>query len=145
MKATEQTIQKAERFIKKVAEKFPASEEPTIMTDIHIQASQDSGELLAFDDNDNEITRCIIEQWIGNSDDSFYDDVTAMLRKALEQARTKVDSMGIIKPFNFTLENDDKETVAELYVADDDTVIIGGDIMSDLDEDLNFFFEKLMK
>jgi hypothetical protein len=43
------------------------------------------------------------------------------------------------------MENDDQETIAELYVADDDTVIIGGDIMEDLDQDLDDFFANLMK
>ena len=47
MKATEQTIQQVERFINKIAQKFPAQEEPTLFTDIHVRASQDSGDLLA--------------------------------------------------------------------------------------------------
>ena len=29
------------------------------MTDIHLRASQDSGDLMAFDDDDNEISRCV--------------------------------------------------------------------------------------
>ena len=56
----EQTIQQVERFIRKVAQKFPAQlseEDNTVLTDIHVRVSQDSGELLAFDDEDNEITR----------------------------------------------------------------------------------------
>ena len=55
----EQTIQQVERFIRKVAQKFPAQpsdEDNTVLTDIHVRVSQDSGELLAFDDEDNEIT-----------------------------------------------------------------------------------------
>ena len=50
-----------------------------------------------------------------------------------------------MKPYSFVLENDDKETVAELYVADDDTIIIGGDLMEGLDKDLDNFFDSLMK
>ena len=42
------------------------------------------------------------------------------------------------------LENEDKENVAELYIADDDTVIIGKDLMEGLDSDLNVFLEKLL-
>ena len=52
--------------------------------------------------------------------------------------------MGILKPYNFVLEDDDKENIAELYVADDDTIIIGGDIMEGLDKDLDSFLEKLL-
>ena len=87
MKASEQTTQQIERAIKKIAQKFPLTPEPTILTDIHIRVSQDSGELLAFDDDDNEITRCVVEQWIDNKDDDFYTSVTSILRKTLEKLR----------------------------------------------------------
>ena len=55
-----------------------------------------------------------------------------------------IENMGILKPYNFVLEDDDKENIAELYVADDDTIIIGGDIMEGLDKDLDSFLEKLL-
>jgi hypothetical protein len=145
MKATEQTIQQVERFINKIAQKFPAQEEPTLFTDIHVRASQDSGDLLAFDDDDNEITRCVVEQWINNIEENFYDSVTLILRKQLKNMSNVVDNLGILKPYSFVLENDDKENVAELYFADDNTVIIGGDIMQGLDEELEKFLDDLIK
>ena len=58
---SEQTIGQIDRFIRKVSEKYPESDENISFTDIHIRASQDTGDLMAFDDNDNEITRCVIE------------------------------------------------------------------------------------
>jgi hypothetical protein len=145
MKATEQTIQQVERFINKIAQKFPAQEEPTLFTDIHVRASQESGDLLAFDDDDNEITRCVVEQWINNIEENFYDSVTLILRKQLKNMSNVVDNLGILKPYSFVLENDDKENVAELYFADDNTVIIGGDIMPGLDEELEKFLDDLIK
>ncbi len=39
MKPTEQTLQEAERAIRKIAEKFPPTEEATQLTDIHIRVS----------------------------------------------------------------------------------------------------------
>ncbi|MBR5634305.1 MAG: hypothetical protein IKW78_03885, partial [Prevotella sp.] len=80
MKATEQTFQQTERFIRKVVQKFPVSEETAIFTDIHVRVSQDSGEMLAFDDNEQEINRCVVDQWIENKDEDFFDSVTAVLR-----------------------------------------------------------------
>ena len=145
MKPTEQTIQQIERAIRKIAQKFPADEETSILTDIHLRASQDSGELLAFDDDDQEINRFVIEQWIDNKDENFYDSVTIILRNELKRNNKIIDNMGILKPYNFVLEDDDKEPIAELYLADDDTVIIGGDLMSGLDEDLDAFFNNLLK
>ena len=68
IKPSEQTTQQIERFLKKIAQKFPTNDEISALTDIHVRVSQESGEMLAFDDDDNEITRCVVEQWIGNND-----------------------------------------------------------------------------
>ena len=86
MKATEQTLQQTERFIRKVVQKFPFNEDEAVFTDIHVRVSQDSGEMLAFDDDDDrEINRCVIDQWIENKDENFFDDVTATLRSELKK------------------------------------------------------------
>ena len=53
--------------------------------------------------------------------------------------------MGLLKPYSFVLEDDEKENIAELYVADDDTIIINGDLMEGLEKDLDNFFDELMK
>lgn len=148
MEMTEQTIQQVERYIRKVAQKFPtpeSEEDASVLTDIHVRVSQDSGELLAFDDDDNEITRCVVEQWIDNKDDNFYDEVAKCLRQLLRKNSQIVDAMGILKPYSFVLEDDDKENLGELYLADDDTVIVGGDLMEGLDSDLDHFLDDLLK
>lgn len=145
MKATEQTNQQLERFFNKIAEKFPPLEEPTMLTDIHLRANPDNGDLLAYDDDDNEITRVVIDQWINNTDETFFDAITLMIRGILKKMSKTIDNFGILKPFSIILENDDKEQMAELYLADDDTVILGGDIMQDLDKDLNSFLDNLLK
>ena len=143
-KATEQTTQQIERFLKKIAQKFPPREDTSIVTDIHVRVSQGSGEMLAFDDDDNGVTRCVVEQWINNNDEDFYNGVEQTLISTFSALSTIADSLGILKPYSFVLENDDKDTIAELYIADDDTVIIGKDLMEGLDSDLNLFLEKLL-
>ena len=148
METLEQTIMQVERFIRKVAQKFPAPEsddETSQMTDIHVRVSQDSGELLAFDDDDNEITRCVVEQWIENKDEDFYDEVAKLLRDVLRKQADIIDHLGILKPYSFVLEDDDKEHIGELYLADDDTIIVGGDLMENLDNDLDNFLNDLLK
>lgn len=148
METLEQTIMQVERFIRKVAQKFPAPEsddETSQMTDIHVRVSQDSGELLAFDDDDNEITRCVVEQWIENKDEDFYDEVAKLLRDVLRKQADIIDHLGILKLYSFVLEDDDKEHIGELYLADDDTIIVGGDLMENLDNDLDNFLNDLLK
>jgi len=71
--------------------------------------------------------------------------VTVILRSILKRLHDVIDNMGILKPFNFVLEDDDKENIAELYVADDDTMIIGDDLMKDLNKDLDAFLDCLLK
>ena len=143
MNTIEQTTQQIERFIHKIGQKFPACDECDIVTDIHVCANQDTGELLAYDDNENEITRCVIEQWIGNTDDNFYDRITLQLRKIFKREAEIVDHLGILKPYSFVLESDERMPIAELYLADDDTVIIDGDLMPGLDKDFDDFLSKL--
>lgn len=147
MEITEQTIQQVERFLKKIAQKFPTSEndEDSVLTDIHVRVSQDSGELLAFDDDDQEITRCVVEQWIENKDENFYIEVAKHLRDILRKNAEIIDNMGILKPFSFVMEDDDKENLGELYLADDDTIIVGGDLMENLDKELDSFLDNLFE
>ena len=145
MKINEQAKQQIERAIKKIAQKFPSDDNPSIITDIHLLVYQDSGEILALDDNDNEITRCVIEQWIDNTDDNFYEEITSILRNEFQALNGIVNMMGIMKPFNFVLEDDEREHIAELYVSDDDTVIIDSDLMENLDSDLDSFLDDLLK
>ena len=166
MEANEQITQQVGRFIRKVAEKFPITDELSLITDIHVRANQETGELLAYDDDDNEITRVTIEAWFNCQDENFDNIVTSILREALLKNEQIVGNLGILKPYNFVLESYEenicrspaaeiifnhlirdykleKEYIAELFLADDDTVIIGGDLMPNLDEDLNHFLDEL--
>ncbi len=145
MKPSEQTTQQIERFLKKIAQKFPANDEASMVTDIHVRVSQESGEMVAFDDDDKEITRCVVEQWIGNNDEDFYESVESALQNTMNAFSKLIDNLGILKPYSFVLENDEKENVAELFIADDDTVIIGKDLMEGLDSDLDSFLDNLLK
>ena len=145
MKASEQTTQQIERFLKKIAQKFPLNEETSLVTDIHVRVSQESGEMVAFDDDDKEITRCVVEQWIENNDEDFYDSVERILNNTMNASAKLIENLGILKPYSFVLENDDKENIAELFIADDDTVIIGKDLMEGLDKDLDSFLNELLK
>lgn len=129
----------------KTAQKFISNEEPSRITDIHVRISPESGDIMAYDDDENEITRCVVEEWIDYKDDDFYEVATLTLRNRLNTMTEKVENLCLLKPYSFVLENEDKEHVAELFVADDNISIIGGDIMQGWDKDLDDFLDKLMK
>ena len=145
MKPSEQTIQQIERALRKIAAKFPPEKEAEIMTDIHIRVSQDTGEIRAYNDDEEELDRCVVEEWINNPDENFYQEIPPILRKCIEKLKDTVEGMSILKPFSLVLEDDDKESVAELYLVDDETVIIDPDLMEGLEDDLNSFLEDLLK
>lgn len=145
MKTSEQTFLQIERAIRKIAAKFPPEKEADIMTDIHLRVSQETGEIRAYDDNDVELDRCVVEEWIENPAEDFYKQIPSVFRKCIEKMKDVVENMSILKPFSLVLEDDDKETVAELYLVDDETVIIDPDLMEGLDDDLNSFLENLLK
>ena len=142
---TEQTQQQIERFLRKVAQKFTAKESDMPMTDIHLRASQDSGDLMAFDDDDNEISRCVISTWTENKSDNFYQEIAYTLRSELNRMKDTIDNLSIMKPFSFILEDDEKNNIAELYLVDDDLVMIGGNLMQGLDEELDNFLQNILK
>ena len=136
MNTNEQTTQKIERFLGKIIQKFPEDAESGVMTDLHIKVVQDSGELLAFDDDEQEITRCVVDQWIDNKDDDFYPQVAQLLREAIVSMKDKMENLGIMKPYSFVMENDDGEHVSELYVVDD--------LMQGLEKELDDFLDRLL-
>ena len=145
MKATEQTLQQIERALRKTAEKFPSTHEATQMTDIHIRVTQESGELMTFDDEDRELTRCVVEQWIDNKDDDFYETVAANIKTCIGKQKKLLENLSILKPYSFVLEDDDCDIQEELYVVDDDFAIIAPLSMDNFDSDLDEFLDNLLK
>lgn len=140
----EQSLKQIDRFLRKVIQKFPPVEEPVLLTDVHLRISPESGDLMAFDDDDVEISRCVVEEWIDNKSETFYIDSVSLLRNRLNAMSDDIDNAGILKPFSFVLENDEREHVAELYICDDDINILGGDIMDGWDKDLDSFLDEIM-
>lgn len=145
MLASEQTYQQIERALRKAHSKFQDAGENTPLTDIFLQVKQESGELLIFDDDDREITRCVVEEWIGNVDEDFYENVVPVLRLSLINLKELTENFNVLKPYSFVLQDDERETVEDLYLVDDDTIVIDSDLLADLDDDLNAFWEELSK
>ncbi len=145
MKANQQTIQQIERTLRKVAAKFPAKNEP-VMTDLHMQVIPYTGEIRTYDDDDQELDRCVIEQWIhGLASEEFYADAENAIRHCIKSMRSDLYKMSILHPFSYVLVDEDHETLSDIYLMDDDQIIIDGELLADLDEDLDAFLENLLK
>ena len=114
MTANEQTYQQIERALRKAASKFLPLTDCLPLTDIYLQVKQESGELLVFDDDDHELTRCVVEEWIGNSDEHFYDEVQPILITALTRLKEVTEHVAVLKPYSYVLMGEDHETIADL-------------------------------
>ena len=143
MTANEQTFQQIERALRKAASKFLPQTDCLPLTDIYLQVKQESGELLVFDDDDHELTRCVVEEWIGNGDEHFYDEVQPILITALTRLKEVTEHVAVLKPYSYVLMGEDHETIADLYLVDDDTMMLSGDLMQGLEEDLEHFWQQL--
>ena len=144
MNTNEQTLHQIERALKKTAEKFAAiSQEDAVLTDFYLLVRQESGELRVFDDDEHEITRCLVEEWIGNSSEDFYTAIQPVLQAALKRCAPLLEEMSVLRPCSFVLLDDEQQTVAELFLIDDDTMILGQDLMVGLSDDLDAFWQKL--
>lgn len=144
MIAPEKQIQRALRH---VAERFPQGSEP-VLTDIVFRVFPHSGEVRFYDDDDRELMRIVIEEWIhGSRDEEFYQKVTPILRQAIGEVRQEVvEPMSVLRPFTFVMQDEDGETLTDLYIVDDqETVIISSNLLEDVDQDLDNFFNDLMK
>ena len=95
MKVAEQTLQKIERALRKAAAKFPANEETLPLT---------------------AITRCDVEEWIGNTGEHFYEDVQDILHQVIASCKEVTENFNLLKPYSFVLTGEDHETIADLYL-----------------------------
>lgn len=144
MNTHETTLHQIERALKKTAEKMTAfPEEEAILTDFYLLVRQESGELLVFDDEEREITRCVVEEWIDDKSEDFYDTIQPILRNAIKRCEPLLNTMHVLRPFSFVLLDDDGKTVAELFLFDDDTMIVGQELMAGLSDDLDAFWQTL--
>ncbi|MBO5134038.1 MAG: hypothetical protein J6C15_02690 [Bacteroidaceae bacterium] len=144
METSAHILQQIERALKKTAAKFYSPDESLPLTDVYLQVKQESGELLTFDD-DKELTRCVVEEWIGNNDENFYHEVEAVLRNCILNMKEDLENLRILKPYSFVLIGENKETFAELHLVDDDTILLSEELMSGLTDDLDRFWEELSK
>jgi hypothetical protein len=145
MKASQQTIQQIERALRKVIAKFPQDADP-LMTDIHMLVSNYTGEIRTYNDDDEELDRCVVEEWIKSKEEDFYDQVASILRKCIQNLRPEVEKMSILQPFSFVLIDEDHETLQDLVIIDkEETVVLDHQLLEGFEEDLDKFFENLMK
>lgn len=143
MDSSSQTYQQIARALRKAASKFSPTAECMPLTDIYLQVKQESGELLIYDDDDTELTRCVVEEWIGNTEPDFYEAVQPVLKQVIVGEKAVTENVAVLRPYSFVLVGEDNETIAELHLVDDENILISGELMQGLGDDLDAFWEQL--
>ena len=147
MKLSQASLSLLETTIRQSVSKYTCGCEQTIVTDIHLQANQNSGELTIVDDEDEELANIAIEEWMTYDGDDFYENVERTLSNLLNNMKNSggFDRLTILKPYSFVLVDDEKETVAELLLMDDDTLLVNEELLKGLDEELDAFLKDLLE
>ena len=145
MKASQQTIHQIERTLRKVAAKFPEGADP-VMTDLHLLVSPETGEIRTYDDDDVELDRCVVEEWIEAPLDGFFEEVAPILRRCIKDLRPSLERMSILQPFSFVLVDEDHETLQDLEVIDtEETMVLDHKLIDGLTDDLDDFLTHLLE
>lgn len=147
MKLSQASLSLLEKSIRQAVGKYTCGCEPNIVTDIHLQANPNSGELFIFDDEDNELASASINEWMTYEGDDFYEKLERTLSNLLNKMKNggEFDKLTILKPFSFVLVDEEKETVAELLLMDDDTLLVNEELLKGLDEELDAFLKELLE
>lgn len=146
MKRSEQTEAQVGEVLDDIVKAFPADSENKLMTDLSFQARPETGELFVYNDDDEVIASATIDEWIDFQGDDFQDNVRETLRQAIHARKNELDNLSLLKPYSFIQVDNQKETLCELYLVDDNTVLLDHDeLMKGLDKDLGSFLDKLLK
>lgn len=148
MKLSHQSLSIIETAIQKAVGKYACScGEQAVVTDIHLQPNQISGLFIIYNDEDEELANVMIEEWATYDEDDFLDVIQPTLRNIIGRIKEAGDleKITILKPYSFVLVDEEKETVAELLLVDDDTLLVNDELLKGLDQELDDFLKDLLE
>lgn len=134
--------------VKKALTKYSSKDGMSEITDIYMQPDSLEGKLFICNDDEEQLNVVSVPEWVEANPENFMADAEMALRKVLNQLREEgfLDTLKILKPYSFVLVDDEKETVAELMLMDDeDTILLNEELLKGLDEELNTFLKDLLE
>lgn len=136
-----------EAALKTATAKLAAEGGQGIITDIHLQPCQSTGELVIFDDEDHELARTHVKEWADSEPEIFYGEAESQLRPLVEALEKQglLDKLPLLKPYSIVLVDEERETIADLLLVDDDTMLLNDGLLKGLDEELDAFLKQLLE
>ena len=143
MSLSRETQEMLQAAIKKMASNYITAEESAV-TDFHMKVNRDNGELTILDDDDKTLARVHIKEWEDEHNDAAIEkDLQSELTKMQQQGM--FESLNIAKPYSFVLTDEEDQSIVDLLIIDDDTLILNADLLEGFDEEMNAFLKKLLE
>lgn len=134
--------------LKEALKRYTGTGEESVLTDIHLHPNQETGEVVISDDDDAILARTVVNEWVNYEGDDFYTVVEPLLRKEVVTLKEQglLDKIALMKPYSFVLIDDEKESVADLLLVDDDEILfLNDELLKGLDEELDAFLKDLLE
>ena len=143
MSLSRETQEMLQAAVKKMANNYITAEESSV-TDFHIKVNRENGELTILDDDDKTLARVHIKEWEDEHEDAAIEkELQSELSKMQQQGM--FESLNIAKPYSFVLTDEDDQSIVDLLIIDDDTLILSADLLEGFDEEMNAFLKKLLE
>ena len=143
MSLSRETHDKLQNAIAKMAKEFITAEE-TKVTDFHIFVDGNKGDVIIMDDDDRSLARVHILEWEGEHDEEVFEKELRSLLAEMHEGGL-FDNLNIAKPYSFVLTDDDHQSIVDLLIIDDDTIILSEDLLKGFDEEMNAFLKELLE
>lgn len=133
--------------LQKIIGIYAGEEDQQISTDFYFQPQRETGSLIVLNDEDETIAQAAIPEWANDDTDTFYDEVGEQLKAAISEANREgnLERLAVWMPYSFVLVDEERETICDLLLVDDDTLVVTNSLLQGLDEELNSFLEKLLE
>ena len=143
MSLSRETQEMLQAAVKKMANNYITAEESSV-TDFHIKVNRENGELTILDDDDKTLARVHIKEWEDEHEDAAIEkELQSELSKMQQQGM--FESLNIAKPYSFVLTDEDDQSIVDLLIIDDDTLMLNADLLEGFDEEMNSFLKKLLE
>ena len=118
------------------------------ISDIYVQADEETGELQIYDEEEALVDKTVIFDWVNNTEeeDVFARRVSDVVRSVLTGLVSKnvFDNPRFIKPLSVSLTDESFVVIEELLFLDDENLRLDDPLLKDLDADLDEFLSKLL-
>jgi hypothetical protein len=143
----EELIPVLESVFKKSLNVFEATASENSLSDLYIHLNGDTSVLSVYDDVENKLYEINLEKEQEDAPDRFERQLICTAKQVLLNLEQQhlFDKDFIFKPFAVSLVDDDFIVSEELVFIDDDTLKLDGNLMTNLDKELDDFLKELMK